>query len=83
MRNAPALARLIAPMIAAGILVGGCAQTPPARTADAGASTVYGLTGPGGPAAGGAPPPPGGGGATGPPPHTQGAPPGTRPAGRR
>ena len=37
MRNAPALSRLVAPMIAAGILVAGCGQPPLARTADAGA----------------------------------------------
>ncbi len=34
MRNASALSRLVAPMIAVGILVGGCGQTPSPRTAD-------------------------------------------------
>ncbi|MDR7082325.1 acyl-CoA thioesterase-1 [Arthrobacter ginsengisoli] len=81
MRNAPALARLIAPMIAAGILVGGCAQTPPARTADAGASTVYGLTGPGAPAAAGAPGEPVAAGSPGHRKVPQGTDPGSLPAG--
>ena len=34
MRNASALSRLVAPMIAVGILVGGCGQTPSPRTAE-------------------------------------------------
>lgn len=50
MRNASALSRLVAPMIAVGILVGGCGQTPsPAGTtgtADAGATGLYGGTAP-------------------------------------
>lgn len=52
MRNAPALFRLVAPMIAVGILVGGCGQTPSPRsagttgTADAGAAGLYGATAP-------------------------------------
>ncbi|HSO15022.1 MAG TPA: SGNH/GDSL hydrolase family protein [Arthrobacter sp.] len=54
MRNASALYRLVAPMIAVGILVGGCGQTPSPRTAatagtsdaEAGASGLYGGTAP-------------------------------------
>ena len=55
MRNASALSRLVAPMIAVGILVGGCGQTPAPRTAgtagtaDAGATGLYGETAPGHP----------------------------------
>ncbi len=52
MRNASALSRLVAPMIAVGILVGGCGQNPSPRTAgttgtaDAGATGLYGGTAP-------------------------------------
>ena len=52
MRNASALSRLVAPMIAVGILVGGCGQNPSPRsagtagTADAGAAGLYGGTAP-------------------------------------
>lgn len=56
MRNAPALSRLVAPMIAVGILVGGCGQTPPARTADPTAGNgIYGqaVPAPGAPMAAG------------------------------
>lgn len=42
MRNASALSRLAAPMIAVGILVAGCGQTPPTRTADDGAAPAGG-----------------------------------------
>lgn len=42
MRNASALSRLVAPLIAVGILVGGCGQTPSPRTADTGADPVSG-----------------------------------------
>lgn len=45
MRNASALSRLVAPMIAVGILVGGCGQTPPARTADPRATAGNGIYG--------------------------------------
>ena len=55
MRNAPALSRLVAPMIAVGILVAGCGQTSPARTADDGATPAGGLYGQAVPAPGAAP----------------------------
>ena len=55
MRNASALSRLVAPMIAVGILVAGCGQTPPTRTADAGATAAGGLYGQAAPAPAGAP----------------------------
>ena len=42
MRNASALSRLVAPLIAVGILVGGCGQTPSPRTVDAGVDPVSG-----------------------------------------
>lgn len=42
MRIASALSRLIAPMIAVGILVGGCGQITPATTASPGATAVNG-----------------------------------------
>ena len=54
MRNASALSRLVAPMIAAGILVAGCGQTPPASTTDDGATSMGGLYGQAVPAPGGA-----------------------------
>lgn len=55
MRNPSALSRLAAPMIAVGILVAGCGQTPPARTANDGATPMAGLYGQAVPAPGGAP----------------------------
>ncbi|MDN4642597.1 SGNH/GDSL hydrolase family protein [Arthrobacter sp. PsM3] len=54
MRNAPALSRLAAPMIAVGILVGGCGQAPSTPAGGAGESPLYGLSGPGVPAPAGA-----------------------------
>ena len=45
MRNSPALSRLLAPMIAVGILVAGCGQTPPTRSADDAATPAGGLYG--------------------------------------
>ena len=45
MRNASALSRMVAPMIAVGILVGGCGQTPPARTADPRSTAGNGIYG--------------------------------------
>lgn len=62
MRNTPALSRLAAPLIAAGILVAGCGQTAPTRTSGDGAAPAGGLFGmavpapaghPGGPRAAG------------------------------
>lgn len=47
MRNTSALSRLVAPMIAVGILVAGCGQTPPNGTADDGDGTSQ-LGGPNG-----------------------------------
>ena len=55
MRSTSALSRLVAPMIAVGILVAGCGQTPPDRTADDGATPVGGLYGQAVPAPGAAP----------------------------
>lgn len=54
MRNAPALSRMAALMIAVGILVAGCGQTPPTRTADDGTAPVGGLYGQAAPAPAGA-----------------------------
>jgi acyl-CoA thioesterase-1 len=65
MRNASALSRLAAPMIAVGILVAGCGQTPPTRTADDGATSLGGLYGQTVPAPGGAPGEPMAAGSTG------------------
>ncbi|MDJ0354104.1 SGNH/GDSL hydrolase family protein [Pseudarthrobacter sp. PH31-O2] len=44
MRIAPALSRLVAPIIAVGVLVGGCGQISPATTASPGAAAVTGLS---------------------------------------
>lgn len=55
MRSTSALSRLVAPMIAVGILVAGCGQTPPTRTADDGATHMGGLYGQTVPAPGGVP----------------------------
>lgn len=55
MRNATALFRWAAPMIAVGILVGGCGQLPINRTADGGVPPAGGLHGQAVPARGGAP----------------------------
>jgi acyl-CoA thioesterase-1 len=55
MRNTPALSRLVAPMIAVGILVAGCGQAPSTRTADVGAAASGGLSGETAPPAAGAP----------------------------
>ncbi|MET3949552.1 SGNH/GDSL hydrolase family protein [Arthrobacter sp. UYEF36] len=55
MRSTSALSRLVAPLIAVGILVAGCGQTPPARTADDGATHGGGLYGQSVPAPGGVP----------------------------
>ena len=65
MRNASALSRLAAPMIALGILVAGCGQTPPTRTGDDGATSLGGLYGQTVPAPGGAPGEPMAAGSTG------------------
>ena len=54
MRNASALSRLAAPMIALGILVAGCGQTPPTSTADDDAAPAVGLYARTAPAAAGA-----------------------------
>ncbi|MET1065194.1 MAG: SGNH/GDSL hydrolase family protein [Arthrobacter sp.] len=45
MRNASALTRLVAPMIAVGILVGGCGQAPLTRTAGTSAEAANGSPG--------------------------------------
>ena len=55
MRSTSALSRLVAPMIAVGILVAGCGQTPPTRTAGDGTTHLGGLSGRSAPAPGGAP----------------------------
>lgn len=55
MRNATALFRWAAPMIAVGILVGGCGQLPITRTADGGVPPAVGLHGQAVPAPAGAP----------------------------
>lgn len=81
MRNAPALFRLAAPMIAVGILVGGCGQQPPTRTSDGGAPPVSGLYGQGAPAPAGGPGEPVAAGAKGSEKLSQPAAPGSLPAG--
>ena len=55
MRNASALSRLAAPMIAVGILLAGCGQTPPTRNSDDGTAPAGGLFGLAVPAPAGAP----------------------------
>lgn len=80
MRNASALSRLAAPMIAVGILVAGCGQTPPTRTAGSGAAPLGGLSAQTVPAPAGAPGEPLAAGANGSRKLTQAAP-GTLPAG--
>ncbi|WP_144671113.1 SGNH/GDSL hydrolase family protein [Arthrobacter sp. U41] len=55
MRKASALSRLVAPLIAVGILVGGCGQTPSPRTANPGADPVSGRYGQSAPVSAGEP----------------------------
>ncbi|AOT01969.1 SGNH/GDSL hydrolase family protein [Arthrobacter sp. U41] len=81
MRNAPALSRLVAPMIAVGVLVGGCGQAPSPRTADAGSTAVHGLSAQTAPAPAGVPGGPAAAGSQGHRELTQAAAPGSIPAG--
>ena len=87
MRNASALSRLVAPMIAVGILVGGCGQNPspgtagtagPADMTDAAATGLYGGTAP---VPAGAPGEPLAAGSNGNTKLSQAAAPGSMPAG--
>ncbi|MET1021697.1 MAG: SGNH/GDSL hydrolase family protein [Arthrobacter sp.] len=81
MRNASALSRWVAPMIAAGILLGGCGQTPPTRTAASGAPAVKGFSGQTAPEAAAAAGEPLAAGSRGNGKHPQAADPGSMPAG--
>ena len=81
MRNASALSRLVAPLIAVGILVGGCGQTPSPRTADTGAAPVSGNYGQNAPVPAGDPGEPMAAGTSGRGKLDQSAAPGNLPAG--